>query len=75
MTASEGVDIAGKQIININKQAKWRSRHEGIDIAGELKYVSYNFFSITSVEQTTAAIATRGLRPQASYLNKSSRAK
>ena len=25
-------------------QAEWRSRHEGIDIAGELKYVLYNFF-------------------------------
>ena len=59
---------------NYKKQAEWRSRHEGIDIAGELKYILYNFFQ-SSVEQATTVIATRGPRPHARYHNESSRAK
>ena len=35
VTANKGVDIAGERIIITKKQAKWRSRHEGTDIAGE----------------------------------------
>ena len=41
VTANKGVDIAGERIIITKKQAEWRSRHEGIDIAGELKYILY----------------------------------
>jgi hypothetical protein len=41
VTANKGVDIAGERIIITKKQAEWRSRHEGTDIAASY----YHFFS------------------------------
>jgi len=39
VTANKGVDIAGKLIIITKKQAEWRSRHEGTDIAASYYHV------------------------------------
>jgi len=46
VTANKGVDIAGERIIINKKQAKWRLRHKGTDIAA-----CYYHFSKASQQQ------------------------